>query len=119
MDAIMHSRSRRRFLAGVGAGAAALAVGREWARGEFADQLMITPRLTEGPFYPDKMPLDTDNDLIIVNDSITPAIGEITHLSGKVLDTKGSPIRNALVEIWQCDNTGAYIHTSDSARKKR
>ena len=113
MDAIMHSRSRRRFLAGVGAGTAALAVGREWARGEFAEQLMITPRLTEGPFYPDKMPLDTDNDLIIVNDSITPAIGEITHLGGKILGPTGSPVRNAVVEIWQVDHAGIYLNSRD------
>ena len=58
---------------------------------------------TEGPFYPDKLPLDTDNDLIIVNDTITPAVGEITHLTGRVLDPTGSPIKDAMVEIWQCD----------------
>jgi len=38
-------------------------------------------------------PLDTDNDLLIVNDSITPAVGEITHLNGRVLDLKGDPIK--------------------------
>ena len=36
----------------------------------------LTPHQTEGPFYPDKMPLDTDNDLIILNDSLTPAVGQ-------------------------------------------
>ena len=36
-----------------------------------------------GPFYPDRLPLDTDNDLIIIKDSITPAVGEITHLTGR------------------------------------
>ena len=30
----------------------------------FADELMRTPPLTEGPYYPDRLPLDTDNDLI-------------------------------------------------------
>src|SRR5262249_32826704 len=71
-----------------------------------------------GPFYPDKLPLDTDNDLIVINDSTTPAVGTITHLTGKVLDLKGSPIKNALVEIWQCDGKGVYLHTGDSGRKK-
>ena len=47
----------------------------------------------------DKLPLDTDNDLIVINDSITPAVGTIAHFSGKVLDAKGAPVRNALVEI--------------------
>jgi protocatechuate 3,4-dioxygenase beta subunit len=82
-------------------------------KGAFAEELIRTPRQTEGPFYPDKLPLDTDNDLLIVNDSISPAVGEVTHLSGRILDAKGNPIRNALVEIWQCDHNGAYIHTKD------
>ncbi len=87
--------------------------------GLFADELVRTPAQTEGPFYPNKLPLDTDNDLIIVNDSITPAVGEITHLSGKILDAKGNPVRNALVEIWQVDAKAVYLHTADSGHKKR
>ena len=50
-------------------------------RGLFAEQLLATPPQTEGPFYPDKLPLDTDNDLIILNDGLTPAVGEIAHLT--------------------------------------
>src|SRR6478736_5621118 len=87
--------------------------------GAFAEALMLTPEQTEGPFYPDHLPLDTDNDLIIVNDSITPAVGEITHLTGRILDAKGKPVRNALVEIWQVDGKAVYLHTGDSDRKKR
>jgi protocatechuate 3,4-dioxygenase, beta subunit len=79
--------------------------------GAFAQELARTPRQTEGPFYPDKMPLDTDNDLLIISDKITPAVGAITHLSGRVLDRTGNPVRNALVEIWQVDNEGSYLHT--------
>jgi len=86
--------------------------------GAFADELVKTPPQIEGPFYPNKLPLDTDNDLLIINDGITPAIGEVTHLSGKILDAKGDPVRNALVEIWQCDNHGVYLHTADSDGKK-
>ena len=86
--------------------------------GAFADALTQTPTSTEGPFYPDKMPLDTDNDLIILSDRTTPAIGAITHLSGRVLDTKGNAIPNALVEIWQCDSNGVYLHTGSSDANK-
>jgi len=88
--------------------------------GAFAEELLRTPRQTEGPFYPDHLPLDTDNDLIIVNDGLTPAVGEITHLSGRILDGRGSPIRNALVEIWQTDSNGVYLHSGDkhAARDK-
>ncbi|MEP6755761.1 MAG: protocatechuate 3,4-dioxygenase [Chthonomonadales bacterium] len=83
----------------------------------FAEELMRTPQLTEGPYYPDKLPLDRDNDLIIIGKSITPAIGTITHLTGRVLDTNGNPIKNALVEIWQCDANQVYLNSRDSVPK--
>ena len=81
------------------------------APGAFAEELVRTPAQTEGPFYPDKMPLDTDNDLLVINDGITQAVGEITHLSGRILDSRGEPVRNAVVEIWQVDNNGSYLHS--------
>ena len=88
-------------------------------RGAFAEELIRTPAQTEGPFYPDKLPLDTDNDLIIINDAITPAVGEVTHLSGRILDAKGDPVRNALVEIWQVDGKGVLPpHRSDSKQRQ-
>ena len=115
MSHLFLKTGRRTFLSTLTLGAAAFTVP-----GLFAEELSLvrTPRQTEGPFYPDKLPLDTDNDLIIINDSITPAIGVVTHLTGKVLDAKGSPIRNALVEIWQCDGNGVYLHSKDSEPKK-
>lgn len=106
--------ARRRFLQGVSLGLAAFTT-----RGLFAEELIQTPRMTEGPFYPDKLPLDTDNDLLIVNDSIMPAVGEITHLTGRVLGPTGQPIRNAFVEIWQVDNNGAYLHSGTGNRERR
>src|SRR6266446_2676530 len=103
------AHSRRGFLRQLTLSAALFTVP-----GAFAEELVRTPRQTEGPFYPDHLPLDTDNDLIIVNDSLTPAVGEITHLNGRILDGKGQPIRNALVEIWQVDNNGVYLHSRDT-----
>src|SRR5579884_1050514 len=112
---------RRLFLRGAALGTAALALPEIFftRAGAFAEELVRTPAQTEGPFYPDKLPLDTDNDLLIVNDSITPAVGEITHLTGRILDVKGNPLNNALVEIWQVDGKGVYLHTGDSGRKAR
>src|SRR5438270_1843142 len=100
-------------------GGLALGTAAFFTPGVFAEQLALTPRLTEGPFYPDKLPLDTDNDLVIVNNSITPAVGEITHLTGRVLSASGEPIKDAVVEIWQVDNKGVYLHTADSSRRAR
>ncbi|HTG45104.1 MAG TPA: protocatechuate 3,4-dioxygenase [Verrucomicrobiae bacterium] len=87
--------------------------------GLFAEQLTRTPPQTEGPFYPDRLPLDTDNDLLVVNDGLTPAVGEVTWLSGRILDARGEPIRNALIEIWQCDATGVYLHTKSGGDTKK
>jgi len=86
---------------------------------EFQEQLVKTPAQTEGPFYPDRLPLDTDNDLLIINESLSPAVGEVTHLTGKVVDVNGRPIRNALVEIWQVDSKGAYLHKDSANREQR
>ena len=85
--------------------------------GAFAEELSLTPRLTEGPFYPDKLPLDKDNDLIIVGDSTTPAVGQITHLTGRILDRDGKPIKNATIEIWQVDHSGIYLNSRDSGHR--
>lgn len=110
----LNALDRRRFLARLGFGAGLFAVP-----GAFAKTLMRTPAQTEGPFYPDKLPLDTDNDLIIVNDNLTASVGEVSWVSGRILDSRGEPIRNALVEIWQCDNSGAYIHSRDTNKAKQ
>ena len=99
--------SRREFLSSIAIAATALYT----VPGAFAEELIATPQLTMGPFYPDRLPLDTDNDLLIISNSITPAVGTITHLSGRILDTGGSPIRNATIEIWQVDHNGVYIHS--------
>ncbi len=70
------SCTRRGFLRRLAVGAVAFSMP-----GAFAEALGRTPRQTEGPFYPNRLPLDTDNDLLVINDAITPAVGEVTHLS--------------------------------------
>jgi len=104
------SASRRAFIRNVGLATAFFTVP-----GAFAEHLMRkTASVEEGPFYPPKLPLDTDNDLIIVNDSITPAIGDIAHVSGRLLDGRGNPIRNATIEIWNTDHNGIYLADANS-----
>jgi protocatechuate 3,4-dioxygenase beta subunit len=105
--------SRRRFIHGLAASSLFAVPGL------MAEELTRTPAQTEGPFYPDHLPLDTDNDLIVINEATSPAVGEITYVSGRILDAHGSPIRGALVEIWQCDNNGAYLHSGTGNREKK
>jgi len=106
-------RTRRQLLLG----SAALTAAWFHTPGLFAEELFRTPRLTEGPYYPDRLPLDLDNDLVRIHDGVTPAIGEITHLSGRILTRAGSPVRGATIEIWQCDANGVYLNTRDSGPK--
>ncbi len=103
---LTHTTRRRSLQYGLAMGTILL-----WNRGALAEVLTETARMTEGPFYPDKMPLDTDNDLLIINDSITPAVGAITYLTGTIRDQQGNPIANSFVEIWQVDSTASYLHS--------
>jgi protocatechuate 3,4-dioxygenase beta subunit len=103
--------SRRQFIRNSSFATALFAVP-----GLFAEELLPTASMGEGPFYPDKLPLDTDNDLLILNDGITPAVGEITHLAGRVLTSSGAAVRNAFIEIWQVCNNGVYLHSGSDKR---
>jgi len=103
---------RRQFLKRALLGSAALFA----TPGAFAEALSLTSFQTEGPFYPNELPLDTDNDLVLLNDSLTPSIGEITHLSGRIFNENGSPARGVVIELWQADANGCYIHSGGAAR---
>lgn len=98
--------NRRHFIAAMTAGGAFFTQA-----GAFAQALTLTPAQTEGPYYPDRLPLDQDNDLLVINNNITPGVGQVSWLSGRILDRSGQPLRNALIEIWQADNVGSYIHS--------
>ncbi len=47
------------------------------------------------------------------------AAGEILAMSGRVLGLDGNPIRGAVVEIWQVDHDGHYLHSGDYAAGNR
>jgi len=104
---------RRRFFKSM-----ALASAGFTLPGYLAEALTLTPQQTPGPFYPlaDDIPLDKDNDLLYVNDSLTPASGIVTYISGRVLTSSGNPIRNALVELWHTDANGNYTYSTGAGR---
>jgi protocatechuate 3,4-dioxygenase beta subunit len=77
-----------------------------------AARLMPTPAQTEGPYYPQALPQDTDADLLRFAGAAGPPEGAPTLVSGRVLDTGGRPIAGARVEIWQCDAHGRYHHVA-------
>ncbi len=99
----------RRDLLATGLGLAGL-IG---ARPLLAAEAVLTPWQTTGPFYPEELPLDADNDLVRVAGRDQPAEGVITHIFGEVLGRDGRPLGGAQVEIWQCDAQGRYHHPRD------
>ncbi|MBH63576.1 MAG: intradiol ring-cleavage dioxygenase [Alphaproteobacteria bacterium] len=80
------------------------------------DVWVPTPAQTAGPFYPDALPDDIDQDLIQIPTQAGPAKGIVTMISRRVLDVRGMPLAGAQIEIWQCDANGRYIHSADSGR---
>jgi protocatechuate 3,4-dioxygenase beta subunit len=75
----------------------------------------LTPAQTEGPFYPVRLPIDTDGDLLH-NGRLTYSRGLPAWLDGSVRDLDGHPVAGAQVEIWQCDEAGHYHHPGDGNR---
>ena len=86
--------------------------------GYLAEALTLTPQQTQGPYYPlaDDIPLDKDNDLLYLNNSLTPASGVVTYIKGRVLTSNGVPIRGALVELWHADVSGNYTYYAGTGR---
>lgn len=99
-----HSMQRRRVLAWMGAATLVpLAPTRL-----LADERPLTPKMTEGPFYPRSLPRDADADLTRVEGRAQRAAGTPLAVSGRVVDRSGRPRAAARVEIWQCDARGQY-----------
>jgi protocatechuate 3,4-dioxygenase beta subunit len=72
-----------------------------------------TPMQTMGPFYPIMRPLDHDMDLTVIKGKRGHAQGKLVHLTGRVLNSKGEPIRGAKIEVWQANTHGRYAHPTD------
>lgn len=107
------SISRRQLLVGFGGGTLLLSPSLLLA------QRLLTPAQTLGPFYPDQLPLDRDNDLLQVEGHAELAEGIRVQLHGRVLDARGVPFEGALVEIWQVDARGIYLHSRGGDRARR
>jgi len=102
----------RRAVAAALVAAPALWLG---ARAQPAARRAATPAQTEGPFYPVRLPADSDNDLLR-NGKLSYRSAQPVWLGGQVTDLDGRPLRGAQVEIWQCDESGHYHHPGDGDR---
>jgi protocatechuate 3,4-dioxygenase beta subunit len=66
-----------------------------------------------GPVYGHESVGPLDNDLTR-NGAVNGApLGERIIVTGRVLDEEARPVRDTLIEIWQANAAGRYIHKSD------
>jgi protocatechuate 3,4-dioxygenase beta subunit len=120
-NARWHERATRRFVLKAGAGAAAtvaaggVLVSRTGlaqetatpAAGEATSVCVLTPELTEGPYYLD--------GLLVRNDITEGKAGIPLDLRITVVDaTTCAPIENAAVDVWHCDANGFYSGFTES-----
>jgi protocatechuate 3,4-dioxygenase, beta subunit len=54
-----------------------------------------------------------DNDLTRNSGTDGIAIGERIIVTGRVVDGSGNPVANTLIEIWQANAAGRYVHRGD------
>ncbi|SPA43568.1 Protocatechuate 3,4-dioxygenase beta chain [Cupriavidus taiwanensis] len=64
-----------------------------------------------GPAFGAEFVREGDNDLTIGNGG--EPIGERILVTGRVLDENGRPVPNALIEVWQANAAGRYVHKRD------
>jgi protocatechuate 3,4-dioxygenase beta subunit len=64
-----------------------------------------------GPVFGEGTVAESDSDL--TQQHAGEPLGERIVVSGRVLDTAGRPVRNTLVEIWQANAAGRYLHVND------
>lgn len=100
--------ARRRLLAGSAAMLAMAATSRATSRAAG----VLTPRQSEGPFYPRTEPAESDFDLTTYKGG-RPR-GEVIDVVGRLFDARGNALPRSIVEIWHCDAGGVYAHVGAS-----
>jgi protocatechuate 3,4-dioxygenase beta subunit len=66
-----------------------------------------------GPALGDVRVVSPDDANLLIQHDGEP-IGERITVTGHVYDTEGKPLRNTLVEVWQANAAGRYLHRSDN-----
>ena len=66
-----------------------------------------------GPVYGHESIGPLDDDLTRNGAKTGEPLGERIIVTGRVLDETGRPVRNTLVEIWQANAAGRYVHHVD------
>src|SRR4051812_29335759 len=64
-----------------------------------------------GPQFGEGDVRESDADLTVHGDG--EAIGERIIVHGRVTDSYGEPVRSSLIEVWQANAGGRYLHQND------
>jgi protocatechuate 3,4-dioxygenase beta subunit len=67
----------------------------------------LTPSLRPAPS------LFTPRDIDLTSHGQGEPLGEKIVVTGRVLDEDGRPVRDSLIEVWQCNAAGRYWHKRD------
>lgn len=79
----------------------------------------FTPAQQEGPYYTVEKPSDRDNDLVTLAGATDAPAGERVVFGGTIYDANGWPVDGAVIEIWQTDANGIYLHPNDPNTARR
>ncbi|MCZ6672627.1 MAG: protocatechuate 3,4-dioxygenase subunit beta [Verrucomicrobia bacterium] len=84
-------------------------------RGPKTEPIIVPQSLTEltGPAYDESIVGELDHDLTRNGQTNGEPIGERLIITGRILDENGDAAANTLVEIWQANAAGRYVHTND------
>lgn len=79
-----------------------------------AEACKVSAQQTLGPFYPHVKNGDGDVDLTTIQGREGQAEGQVILVRGRILDEACQPVPDALVEIWQANHHGRYVHEGDA-----
>jgi protocatechuate 3,4-dioxygenase beta subunit len=76
--------------------------------------VLLSQTLSEitGPVFGHDVVTPGDNDL--AHQHAGEPLGERIIVSGRVLDENGRPVPNTLIEVWQANAAGRYVHKNDN-----
>lgn len=85
--------------------------------------LRVIPPLARDPFLPISSPAEWRGPSRIDMTRIAPgrpqARGQAIEIHGRILDEDSRPVRNSVVEIWNCNTFGRYSHIDDHGSPDR
>jgi protocatechuate 3,4-dioxygenase beta subunit len=72
----------------------------------------ITPKVTPIDTYPGRTAIIPSNKLVLPAGKSVYASGQLLYISGRVFDENCVPVSDAIVDIWQANPEGKYVHAS-------